>query len=138
MCLSMHTGFFFAYLYSVGMLSHRIFLYSVLIQYFNVYQTMGFICIKLSNVFHTSLHILHYELFSIIQVTLPNQFLSTSAASSQAALLDVGPLYMVFLLIWRLSAPLTVLLFKGAVPSHHSDVHKCYLFKEVTSSFYTT
>ena len=72
---------------------------------------MGFVCIKLSNVFHTSLHILHYELFSIIQVTLPNWLLSTSAASSQAALLEVGPLYMVFLLIWRLAAPLTILLF---------------------------
>ena len=83
---------------------------------------MGLICIKLSNVFHTSLHVLYYELFSIIQVTLSNQLLSTSAACSQAILLDVRPLHMVFLLTWRLAAPLTVLLFNGAAPSH-SDVH---------------
>ena len=83
---------------------------------------MGLICIKLSNVFHTSLHVLYDELFSIIQVTLSKQFLSTSAASSQAILLDVRPLHTVFLLIWRLAAPLTVLLFNGAAPSH-SDVH---------------
>lgn len=87
---------------------------------------MGLICIKLSNIFHTSLHVLYNELFSIIQVLdffkLPKQFLSTSAASSQAILLDVRPLHTVFLLIWRLAAPLTVLLFNGAAPSH-SDVH---------------
>lgn len=61
MCMCMGTGFwglFFAYLYSMGVLGHRICIYSALIEYFNLDQTMGLPCIKLSNVFHINLHIL--------------------------------------------------------------------------------
>ena len=72
LCVHVWRGFFFAYLYSVGMLGHRICIYSALIEYFNVYQTMGLLCIKLSNVFHTNLHILYYKLFSIFNAALPN------------------------------------------------------------------
>lgn len=57
-----YVELFGAHLYRVGMLGHRVCIYWDLIEYFNVCHTMDFLCINLSNIFHSGIHLLYYKL----------------------------------------------------------------------------